>query len=82
MTGKIVGTGSYLPELVWDNYKLTEWLDTSDEWIRERTGIGQRHISKEIGACGMAMEAAKRAMEDAKKVGFTAEDLGAIFVYL
>lgn len=80
MTGKIVGTGSYLPELVWDNYKLTEWLDTSDEWIRERTGIGQRHISKEIGACGMAMEAAKRAMEDAKKVGFTAEDLGAIFV--
>lgn len=80
MTGKIVGTGSYLPELVWDNHKLTEWLDTSDEWIRERTGIGQRHISKELGACGMALEAAKRAMEDAEKCGFKREDLDAIFV--
>ena len=80
MTGKIVGTGSYLPELVWDNHKLTEWLDTSDEWIRERTGIGQRHISEEVGTCGMALEAAKRAMEDAKGAGFAAEDLDAIFV--
>ena len=80
MTGKIVGTGSYLPELVWDNHKLTEWLETSDDWIRERTGIGQRHISKESGACGMALEAAKKAMEDAGKSGFTAEDLEAIFV--
>ncbi|MBR4085422.1 MAG: ketoacyl-ACP synthase III [Lachnospiraceae bacterium] len=80
MTGKIIGTGSYLPELIWDNHKLTEWLDTSDEWIRERTGIGQRHISKELGACGMALEAAKKAMEDAGKAGFKAEDLGAIFV--
>lgn len=80
MTGKIVGTGSYLPELVWDNHKLTEWLDTSDEWIRERTGIGQRHISKESGACGMAMEAAKKAMENAGKAGIKAENLDAIFV--
>lgn len=80
MTGKIIGTGSYLPELVWDNHKLTEWLDTNDEWIRERTGIGQRHISKDIGACGMALEAAKKAMEDAGKAGLGAEDLDAIFV--
>ncbi len=80
MTGKIIGTGSYLPELVWDNHKLTEWLDTSDEWIKERTGIGRRHISKELGASGMALEAAKKAMEDAGKEGFITEDLGAIFV--
>ena len=80
MTGKIVGTGSYLPELVWDNHKLTEWLDTSDEWIKERTGIGQRHISKELGAGKMALEAAKRAMEKAGNEGVKAEDLDAIFV--
>lgn len=80
MTGKIVGTGSYLPELVWDNHKLTEWMDTSDEWIRERTGIAKRHISKELGACEMALEAARNAMEDARKNGFTVQDLGAIFV--
>lgn len=80
MTGKIIGTGSYLPELVWDNHKLTEWLDTNDEWIRERTGIAKRHISKYLGACGMALEAAKKAMEDAGKAGLGAEDLDAIFV--
>ena len=80
MTGKIIGTGSYLPELVWDNHKLTEWLDTNDEWIRERTGIAQRHISKEMGVSGMALEAAKKAMEDADKAGLGAEDLDAIFV--
>ncbi len=80
MTGKIVGTGSYLPELVWDNHKLTEWLDTSDEWIRERTGIGQRHISKDLGASKMALEAAKKAMEKAGDAGVKAEDLDAIFV--
>ncbi len=80
MTGKIIGTGSYLPELVWDNHKLTEWLDTNDEWIRERTGIAKRHISKDLGACGMALEAAKKAMEDAGKAGLRAEDLDAIFV--
>ncbi|MBR6665849.1 MAG: ketoacyl-ACP synthase III [Lachnospiraceae bacterium] len=80
MTGKIIGTGSYLPELVWNNHKLTEWLDTNDEWIRERTGIGQRHISKDLGAGKMALEAAKKAMEDAGKAGLRAEDLDAIFV--
>ena len=80
MTGRIIGTGSYLPELVWDNHKLTEWLETNDEWIRERTGIGQRHISKELGACGMALEAAKRAMENVGRSGISAEELDAIFV--
>lgn len=80
MTGKIVGTGSYLPEVVWDNHKLTEWLDTNDEWIKERTGIHERHIAEGVEPSGMALEAAKRAMEDAKKVGLAVEELDAIFV--
>ena len=45
MTGKIKGTGSYIPVQVWDNDKLSHMMDTSDEWIRGRTGIGQRHIA-------------------------------------
>ena len=45
MVGKIKGTGSYRPVQVWDNDKLSHMMDTSDEWIRGRTGIGQRHIA-------------------------------------
>lgn len=64
MIGKIIGTGAYIPPVVWDNNKLAEMVDTSDEWIRERTGIGSRHISLEKGACEMAVEAAKKAIDD------------------
>ena len=46
MIGKICGTGSYLPDYIIDNFKLAESVDTSDEWIQERTGIRQRHIAK------------------------------------
>ena len=46
MTGKIIGTGSYLPEMVWNNQKLTVWLDTNDEWITTRVGIKERRILK------------------------------------
>lgn len=80
MTGKIIGTGSYLPELVWDNHKLTEWLDTNDEWIRERTGISERHIAEDTEPSQMALEAAKRALKNAGESGFEVEDLDAIFV--
>ena len=48
MVGKIKGTGSYRPVQVWDNDKLSHMMDTSDEWIRGRTGIGQRHIAFKI----------------------------------
>ena len=44
MVGKICGTGSYAPHHVMDNHDLAKIVDTSDEWIRERTGIGKRHI--------------------------------------
>ena len=42
---RIIGTGSYLPEKVLTNEVLAKTVDTSDEWIRERTGIAQRHIA-------------------------------------
>ena len=42
---RITGTGSYLPEKVLTNHDLEKIMDTSDEWIRERTGIYKRHIA-------------------------------------
>ena len=47
MTGKICGTGSWAPDRVWDNNDLAKMVETSDQWIRERTGVVQRHIAKE-----------------------------------
>ena len=82
MTGRIVGTGSYIPELVWDNHKLAEFMDTNDEWIRERTGIARRHISEEMETSQMAIEAAKRAVENGQMRGELqgAQQIDAIFV--
>jgi len=42
---KVVGIGSYLPERILHNVELAKMVDTSDEWIKERTGISQRHIA-------------------------------------
>ena len=78
MTGRIIGTGAYSPELVWDNNKLAEMVETGDEWIRERTGIARRHIEKEKSATSMAIEAAAKAMENCKEL--SAEDLDVIIV--
>ena len=44
---------------------LMKFLDTDDAWIRERTGICERRVSKDMGTCGLAIEAAKRAIDDA-----------------
>lgn len=60
---KITGVGSALPEKVLTNEDLTAWMDTSDEWIRERTGISQRHIGGTT--TGLAIEAAEAAMAEA-----------------
>jgi 3-oxoacyl-[acyl-carrier-protein] synthase-3 len=63
---RIIGTGSYLPERIVDNHEFARRLDTSDAWIRERTGIVQRHIAAEGQASSdLALEAAKRALEAA-----------------
>ena len=66
MKARILGTGSYLPERCLTNDDLAQWLDTSDAWIRERTGIGRRYVS-EAGTAEMAVKAAKRSEE--RRVG-------------
>ena len=65
MTGVIAGTGFYVPSYVIDNNKLSEFVDTSDEWIKERTGVARRHIVADETTSFMAAEAAKKAVEDA-----------------
>lgn len=60
---RIAGTGGYLPERVMTNTEFEEFVDTSDEWIRERTGIERRHIAAEGETTGdMAVAAARKAM--------------------
>ncbi len=65
MTLRILGTGSYLPELSVSNEKLAEMMDTSDEWIRSRTGIEKRHIAVTETTASMAVAAAREALRDA-----------------
>lgn len=71
---KIAGIGMYVPENVVTNQDLTQVLDTSNEWIIERTGIQERHYVtrfKETSTT-MGVEAAKRAIHDA---GITPQDI-------
>ena len=75
---RIVGTGSYLPEKVVTNADLEKLLDTSDEWIRERTGISERRIARDDETSGdMAEVAAQRAMQAA---GVNPQDIGLLIV--
>ncbi len=61
---RIAGIGSYLPERVVTNHDLEKTMDTSDEWIRERTGIKRRHIAADNETTSsMGLVAAQRAME-------------------
>ena len=63
---RIVGIGSYLPRNVVTNKDLEKTMDTSDEWIRERTGIKRRHIAgDDETTSSMGVIAARRAMESA-----------------
>ena len=63
---RIVGTGSYLPPRVVTNAELAARLDTNDTWIRERTGIAQRHIADPSQASSdLALRASKRALQAA-----------------
>ena len=68
MNSKITGTGSYLPERVLTNHDLEKMVDTSHDWIVERTGIEKRHIAAEDqSTCDLAEQAALKAMEMAGK---------------
>lgn len=74
MTGRICGTGSYIPEKVMDNDALSRIVDTSDEWIRSRTGIRKRHLAGEKESVAfMAGEAAERALQNAGLDGSSVE---------
>lgn len=78
MTGiKIVATGSYLPNKCVSNDKLSETVDTSDEWIRTRTGIGQRYFVESETNVDLASGAAKQALE---RAGINKEDLACCIV--
>lgn len=78
MFARIIGTGSYLPERVVHNTDLEKIMDTSDQWIRDRTGIERRHYAAEgQTTVDMAEVAARRAIEAA---GLTAADIDMIIV--
>jgi len=63
---RITGTGSYLPARIVDNAEFAQRLETSDAWIRERTGIARRHIADEKQASSdLALEASRRALDSA-----------------
>ena len=73
MYSRIAGTGSYLPKKILTNAELESVVDTSDEWIRTRTGIEQRHVAAEgETTTDLAEHAARRAIEDA---GIAAADI-------
>ena len=75
---RIAGTGGYLPEKVVTNKDLEKTIDTSDEWIRERTGICRRHIAAEGETCSdMGIAAAEKAIEMA---GIEVADVDLIIV--
>ncbi|MED5550884.1 MAG: beta-ketoacyl-ACP synthase III [Pseudomonadota bacterium] len=75
---RIAGIGSYLPDRILSNDDLSAMVDTSDSWIRERTGIRQRHIAPEgVTTADLAEQACRRALDDA---GLTAEDVDLIVV--
>jgi len=67
MYSRIAGTGSYLPEKILTNADLERLVDTSDEWIRSRTGIERRHVAAPgETTTDLAEHAARRAMEAAQ----------------
>ncbi|PCK22129.1 3-oxoacyl-ACP synthase [Bacillus pumilus] len=78
MNAGIIGLGRYIPEKVLTNLDLEKMVETSDEWIRTRTGIEERRIaSDDVNTSHMALAAAKKALADA---GVAAEDIDMILV--
>ena len=78
LKAKITGTGMFVPDLVRDNRYYENFFETSDEWIRTRTGIEERRYAEaHMATSDLAFEAAKNAMEAAE---CTAEDLDLIIM--
>ncbi|MGV3627623.1 MAG: beta-ketoacyl-ACP synthase III [Betaproteobacteria bacterium] len=75
---RIIGTGSYLPEKILTNSDLAALVETSDEWIQQRTGIRQRHIAADNETTSdLALKASQRALDMA---GIAADKLDLIIV--
>ncbi len=74
----VLGTGSYLPARVLTNEDLSKIVDTSDDWIVQRTGIRQRHIAAEGETTADLAEAAARRALDA--AGLTADDVDLVIL--
>ncbi|APC97811.1 beta-ketoacyl-ACP synthase III [Francisella frigiditurris] len=78
MFAQILGTGSYLPKKILSNEDISKFVDTSDEWIKQRVGIENRHCADEKETTTfMATEAAKEAL---KASNISAQDIDAIIV--
>lgn len=73
----ILGMGSYAPEKVFTNFDFEKILDTSDEWIREMTGIEERRFAEDMDTSDMALIAAERAIEDS---GISKDDIDFVVV--
>ncbi|MBI5675065.1 MAG: ketoacyl-ACP synthase III [Nitrospirae bacterium] len=66
LRGRIIGTGSYVPKNILTNFDIGKMVDTSDEWITERTGIKERRIAGEgEAASDLSLQASKRALSEA-----------------
>lgn len=77
MKMKITGTGSSLPREQVSNIKIMDWVETSDEWIKERTGIANRYLSTGETVASLAADACKKALEMA---GVDAAEVDAILL--
>jgi len=74
---RITGTGSYLPDKILTNHDLEKMVETSDDWITDRTGIKKRHIVDNETTCDLAEQASRRAIQAA---GIKSSDIDLIIV--
>ena len=77
ITGVIRGTGACVPKRILDNKEIAGFVDTSDEWIRERTGVRRRRIAEKETTVSMACEAGRQAVEEA---GISPDEIDMILV--
>ncbi|MFR1307554.1 MAG: hypothetical protein ACLSCO_00770 [Gallintestinimicrobium sp.] len=77
MAVEIRGTGSYIPEKIVENRELEQMVETTDVWIRERTGICRRHIAEKETVVDMGVQAAMQALEHS---GISAKEIDLLIV--
>ena len=77
MAVEIRGTGSYIPEKIVENRELEQMVETTDVWIRERTGICRRHIAEKETVVDMGTRAAVQALQHS---GISAQEIDLLIV--